>query len=81
MAAPAVRLERAGSNTTALMIVVAPLLAIAVLLISAAAISPGYVPSRRVAIGLDTHRVDLVMFGFGAAGVAFFVFFLQVLGP
>ena len=62
-------------------LVLGPLLAVALLLISAAAISPGYVPWPRVAIGLQAHRSDLMVFGFGAAGIAFFVFCLQLLGP
>src|SRR5215211_192015 len=82
VAAPALaRLEGTDSSSTAVKLVLGPLLAVALLLIAAAAISPGYVPWPRVAVGLQAHRSDLIVFGVGAAGVALFVFCLQLLGP
>jgi hypothetical protein len=53
---------------------------LALLLFAAAAISPAYVPWPRVAFGLHAHRSDLALGGFGIAGVACALFFIQQIG-
>jgi hypothetical protein len=72
--------ESQGSPSNALMLFFAALLGIALLLLAAAAISPAHVPWPRVASGLYVHRDDLVLASFGAAGIAFVLFFLLLVG-
>jgi hypothetical protein len=60
--------------------VFAPVLAIGVLLLAAASISPASVPWPRVAAGLHANRSDLAILGFGAAGLALVALFLQRFG-
>jgi hypothetical protein len=73
-------LELQESSSQAATVVLAPLILFALLLFAAAAISPAYVPWPRVAFGLHAHRADLLVGGFGIAGVAFALFFLQQIG-
>jgi hypothetical protein len=61
-------------------IILAPLIGIALLLFAAASVSPAHVPWPRVAAGLHAHRSDLVVMAFGASGIAFVVFSLQLMG-
>lgn len=60
--------------------VLAPLTGIAVLLFAAAAISPAFVPWPRVAAGFHAHRSNLVLIAFGAFGIAFALFCVQLVG-
>ena len=62
------------------MLVLGPMIAIALLLFAAAAISPTAVPWPRVGLGLHAHRSDLTLLAFGVAGIAFLLYAVTLLG-
>jgi hypothetical protein len=74
VAAPATRAfgePETQGNAFVVVVVVVMLIALASLLFAGAAISASHVPRSRFAVGLQTHRADLVLLGVGAAGTAF----------
>ncbi|MBA2359638.1 MAG: hypothetical protein H0V79_01660 [Actinobacteria bacterium] len=73
-------LETPGSSLSAFTVVLAPLIGIALLLLAAASISPALLPWPGVAASLQAHRSDLALFAFGAAGVAFVMFCVLLIG-